>query len=145
VTAAVRNPPPVPPGELDTRNVSWFAESPDVVAAGINADNDLSVRWWRETRPRAAAAFDGDVRMWRVQRAGKASKDAPDYYRRLRGMGIVVLPDAVRRIRDGEADLVPLVSELTDKAVPWAATADDVAAWWAADEKAWAVPTPCRD
>jgi hypothetical protein len=82
--------------------------------------------------------------MWRVQQQGKTSKDAPDYYKRMRAMGIVVLPELANHIKAGETDLVPMMSDLTG-AVAKDATIRQVLEWWTANEKAWTVPMPCKE
>ena len=64
------------------------------------------------------------------------SKNESD--RRIRAMGIVVLPYLVELIIAGSDDLVPWVAEITGGAVAKNATPEELVKWWDANRAKWA-------
>ena len=48
----------------------------------------------------------------------------------MRSLGILALPHMVKRVEQGEVDLIPAISELTDGALKKTATRSECLEWW---------------
>ena len=60
--------------------------------------------------------------------------------RRITNIGVFVLPYLIAEISNGEIGLIPIVSELSDKAVPADASAEACQFWWDKNKERYAKP-----
>jgi len=62
--------------------------------------------------------------------------------RRIATLGVAALPLIIKKIEQGETDLIPLVSELTDNQINENADVSDVLIWWQTNKNRWTIPFP---
>lgn len=64
--------------------------------------------------------------------------------RRITSIGVFVLPYLISEISKGEIGLIPIVAELSDKAVPVDASAEACQSWWDKNKERYAKPNSQR-
>lgn len=116
-------------------------EYPDVRLVGAHLRPvELWFRWWDQDRFRTPQRFATLYAEWQeLTHQGKA-KEAREKWQRIEDLGIAALPCLVERIGRGAAELVPVVSYLTDGAVKSDATSKECAAWWEQHKQDWTLP-----
>ena len=103
------------------------------------------LRWWNVDR------FDVPARFNRLYAERQAlvqqgdAKGAQEKLAQVQDLGIPVLPLLVDKIGQGAADLVPVMSALTNGGVKPDASAQDCADWWNAHQDEWTLPPATPD
>lgn len=100
------------------------------------------VHWWREGRRNVDKQFGSLYSQWRMRRQAGEEDAAHGLYRRMRGLGIAVLPCMIEEVRAGDTTLIPDISRLTDNQVRPDATSAKVISWWEANKQNWILPAP---
>ncbi len=101
----------------------------------------LYIRWWEEGHKQTRQKFEETYRELRKQKS-RDSKGAKDRCRRIRNLGIQAIPYAIKKIRGGDTEMVPLLSELTGGETEKAASASECVSWWNSNKEKWTIPFP---
>ena len=101
---------------------------------------DLWGKWWQDAHETTPKQFVDLWREWRTLEQQQAS-----LLKQARDLGILVIPSIIERLKQGETELIPLLSELTDGEVKPEWLPDQCLEWWDRSKDAWNVPHPSDD
>jgi hypothetical protein len=124
----------------------WKVEEyPDIASKGGPPDSrELWLRWWQQERHRAPERLATLRSEWRSQVAAGKDKEAKETRQRIVDIGIAALPAMQKMIAQGDTDLIPIVSELTDGKVSKSASKEACATWWAENKEKWTLPPAAK-
>jgi hypothetical protein len=103
------------------------------------------MRWWQEERHQAPERFRALNTQWKAKTAEGKDAEAKATRRKIIDLGIPALPAVLEEIGQGDTDLIPVVSALTDGKVPKTATREACATWWAENKEKWTLPAARKD
>jgi len=127
----------VRPGE-----VLWTVEEfPDIGQKGEPPDvRELLLRWWNEGRQQTPQRFEKLYNEWQDLAQRGEAEEATEKYQRIIDLGIVALPCIVKKIEEGQTDLVPAISVLTNGAISEQANPAACVEWWTKNKQKWTLP-----
>ena len=96
--------------------------------------------WWKTGRLDIPKEFDTSFGNWQDAQARGDSHKAASALANLEGIGVLGLPLLVDKVAAGKAELISLISRLTDGAVKVEASTEQVLSWWAGNKAKWALP-----
>jgi len=125
--------------------VRHIEELPDVRAeGGFPETRTIWNTWWTEAPKLTPGLFDERHTAWRAAVDSGDDSLAEESWLRLKNVGVAALPQVVKKAEQGDADLLPLLSYLTDGAVAEAAAGDltpaHAIAWWRENGAKWSIP-----
>jgi len=106
----------------------------------------MYVEWWHEGRKDTVEQFETLYQQWKDLRGQGQDEGAADKYERIRGLGIAALPYIIKKVEQGDVDLIPLVSRLTSgaggapDAISSTASAAECLDWWNKNKQRWTLP-----
>ncbi len=120
----------------------WSVEEfPDVRdSSGPPDSRVIWLRWWKEGRTFTDRKFRelcGDLHSFSRQRN---TEQIERTLRRIVDLGVAALPQLCSEISRGHAELIPVVSILTDNQVSETATREQCLRWWNDHGPAWILP-----
>jgi hypothetical protein len=103
----------------------------------LAAEENVYVYWWEKERkliPNRVLKLYNDRQLLKTQKNinGVKQEDL-----KIKELGIAVLPFLMDKIRDGNTDLIPIVSELTDGKIAESSTVVECLAWWSKNKSEW--------
>ncbi|PIX77529.1 MAG: hypothetical protein COZ37_02220 [bacterium (Candidatus Ratteibacteria) CG_4_10_14_3_um_filter_41_18] len=117
------------------KNTIIFPDFPD-----LKPGENVYLYWWREGRKQTPQLFGKLYSEWKeLQIAGK-EKEANEKYRKIKNLGIVALPYIMEKIKQGETELIPIVSYLTDESIKKDAKVSKCLDWWNRNKDKWIIP-----
>ena len=126
--------------EIDGRLLWTVEEFPDIAPGKSHPDtNILWLRWWREKIQETPQEFERLHQEWKAQ---KEPDETAQAYRKLVDLGIVALPAMVEKVADGDAVMIPAISELTDGTLAPDARVAECLAWWEREQEKWTITFP---
>lgn len=130
-------------GQKPSEYVWTVEEFPDIREKGGPPDSrEIWLRWWREGPKFTAERFAMLYRQWNGLKKDGKEEEAAGLYQRLKDLGIAALPHMIKRLKEGDTDLIPAISYLTDSAVNEDATAAECVEWWEENKDRWTIPFP---
>lgn len=102
----------------------------------------LYLEWWKYGRRRTPYLFEKRYKSWKELLKEGEKREPEKQYERIVGLGVGILPYAMERIKEGEVELIGVVSEITDGALPRNSSTEGAIRWWLANKKSWLLP-PC--
>ena len=127
---------PVPGQEVYT-----IEEFPAFPSTGDRPSNvDLWLRWWDHDRFGTSQRFAALYSEWQDLTRHGRTREAGEKWQRIRDLGIAALPCLVEKVAQGAADLVPIVSYLTDDTVKADLKPQDCVTWWEQHKQDWTLP-----
>ena len=125
--------------ETYTWNIEEF---PQIKQKGGPPDGlDVWRYWWESGRKETASRFNTAYGNWKTQREAGKEFEAQSERRRIFGLGIAALPAMMVKVEKGDADVIPLISELTDGATKADFKPAECLDWWAKNKQIWLLPT----
>jgi len=123
---------------------AWTVEEfPDVrTTTGPPNGILLCERWWSELRSRTPERFAKAYAEWQALKGEGKEKEAEEKRQRIQDLGIDILPLVVEKVKHGDANLIPVVSYLTDGKLPESAKPEECVSWWTANKDKWTLPPP---
>jgi hypothetical protein len=131
-------------GAISTITWKHFARSeyPQGEFGKSNAKAKLYLEWWKEDRAKTPNLFAEAYATWKQLRTEGSSDKAQEAWDRMKNIGIDVLPLAMEKIRAGETELIPLISQVLRKEeVAKDATREEVLKWWQDNELKFRIPS----
>lgn len=108
-----------------------FPEPDDIQLEGYPSLKAWSC-WYKNGKTRTERKFEENYTIYKHD----ANKDNR---KKVADLGIAVLPQLIKKIEQGESDLIPLVAELTDNEVNQDAKAEEVINWWTENKATWQI------
>jgi hypothetical protein len=132
---------PIRTGE-DPNNRRWSVEE----FPGINNVekihwDKLWLRWWKEDANKTPQQFESLYGDWKKLKEEAKETEAKEKYQRMTDLGIFALPSMMEKIKHGNTELIPMVSELTEGKVDKNAKKSDCLAWWQKNKQKWLMPS----
>jgi len=102
----------------------------------------LWLRWWKEGKKLTAQQFEKFYQQWKkLNRQGKET-EAKAKYQRVIDLGVAALPYILDKVKQGDVELVPAISVLTDNKVKKDAKQSECLDWWESNKQKWLIPFP---
>jgi len=130
-------------GEKPSEFVWTVEEFPDIRQKDGPPDSRrLWLRWWKEGRKLTEQRFEKLHREWQELKKQEKDEQAKKKYQRIIDLGIAALPSITQKIEQGDTDLIPVVSELTDNKVKNNAKKTEYLDCWKKNKENWLIPFP---
>lgn len=122
----------------EKRKVYIYKDYPDYVYAppGFHPEKDINnadsiwIYWWDKGRKLAPELFAKKYSAYEEAKKSNNDEKIKDTYTKLQNMGVIILPNLLEKIKNGEKDLIPMFSYLSNEKVPVDASANDCEKWW---------------
>ena len=131
------------------REWSWRVEEfPDIVAASGPPDyRILWQRWWDGGQSLADWRFESLYGQWRAAKSRASADEASGLLVKVRDIGLPALPPMIEKVSTGEAQLLPVVQDLTSGAATTTGSTPQertqaCVAWWNQNKAKWLIPFP---
>ena len=102
----------------------------------------LYIDWWGKGRKLTPEQFTERYWRWKKLREEGQQDEARECQEEIRKVGIAGLPMIMEKIKQGDAELIPVVTRLTDRKVEANASAKQCLAWWQENREKWLIPFP---
>ena len=106
------------------------------------AMNKLFLRWWKEGGRSTSQQFEKFYQEWKKLNQEGKETEAKAKYQRMIDLGVAALPYMIEKVEQGDAELVPAISELTDSKVKKDAKQSECLNWWKENKEKWLIPFP---
>jgi len=84
--------------------------------------------WWNNGRRLTINIFEKKYKAFQIAKKADKDDDIKQAYIKLQNMGIIILPNLLKKIETGDTDLIPMFCYLSDQKD--LKTADDCKRWW---------------
>ena len=84
--------------------------------------------WWNNGRRLTINIFEKKYKAFQIAKKADKDDDIKQAYIKLQNMGIIILPNLLKKIEIGDTDLIPMFCYLSDQKD--LKTADDCKRWW---------------
>ncbi len=100
--------------------------------------------WFKNGKNWTKQKFDEEYIKYLQGKSSDTNELFPEYKRNenrniLTKLGVAALPLIIEKIEQGESDLIPLVSQLTDNRIKNDVEVKDVLSWWKANKEKWII------
>lgn len=97
--------------------------------------------YWREKgRKQTPEQLEISFTNWKYLKKQGKEEEARKKYQKIKDLGIATLPYVMEKIQQGEIELIPIVSYLTDDAVKKDLTPSECVEWWNKNKDKWILP-----
>ncbi len=124
-------------GEEDYYTVEEF---PDIKQKTRLNRRMLWLRWWNEGRKQTPQQFEKLYQEWKSLKKKGKTEEAEEKYQRVKDLGITALPYMIEKIEQGDSELIPALSELTDGQVDKNVKKEECLSWWKKNKDKWTLP-----
>lgn len=102
----------------------------------------LYIDWWKSARKVTPQQFSQRYSQWKNLKIEGKEDEAKEKFEHIRSLGIAALPVMVEKVKEGEKELIPLISKLTNGAVEPNASPSECFKWWINNKEKWLIPFP---
>ncbi len=102
----------------------------------------LWLRWWKEGHKQTPQCFENLYKEWQELKKQKKDKDAKAKYQQMLDLGIAALPYMTEKVEQGDTELIPAISVLTDGKVKKDTKQSECLDWWKKNREKWLIPFP---
>jgi hypothetical protein len=102
----------------------------------------LWLRWWKEGATCTSQQFEKFYREWKDFSQEGTQTEAKAKYQRMIELGVAALPYMIEKVGQGDVELVPAISELTDSKVNKDAKPTECLNWWKENKEKWIISFP---
>ena len=99
------------------------------------------VKWWKEDRKQTPRQFEKLYQLWKNKKNQKKYKKAKEIYKKITNLGVLALPYMVNKVRQGDSDVIAMISELTDGKMKKNVKISDCINWWKKNKQKWTLPS----
>jgi len=104
----------------------------------LEPGDNIYLYWWREGHKQTPNQFSKLYSEWKQLKQIK-DVDAQKIYQRMVNLGIPVIPYMIREIKNGDSNLIPAISYLTDGEIKEDASPEECINWWANNKEKWTI------
>jgi hypothetical protein len=91
--------------------------------------------WYRNSEKYTKNEFEINMAAWRGSKHEESSDLRKEVIQRITNIGILVLPYLIKEIQNGEIELIPIVSTLSNGEVVFNVTVEQCTLWWEKNQK----------
>jgi len=117
-------------------------ERPKDYAGDSKSYAKVVIQWWPKGRKLTPQHFGQRYSQWKNLKGEGKEDEAKKKSEEIRSLGIAALPVMVEKVKEGEKELIPLISKLTDGQVDPNASPSQCFAWWQDNKEKWLIPFP---
>jgi len=99
-------------------------------------------KWWPKARKETPHQFNQRYSQWKDLKKQGKEKEAKEKLEEIRALGIASLPIIIEKVKQGDNELIPIVSKLTDGQVDPNANTSQCVSWWQQNKEQWLIPFP---
>lgn len=114
----------------------WPKDSPK----DAKATAKMFIDWWEKSGPQTPQRFEQRYVELRVLREQHKKDETQEKYRQIRRLGIAALPSIMEKVKLGDIELIPIISELTDGKIKKDITQSECLDWWEKNKQEWLIP-----
>ncbi|MBN2431313.1 MAG: hypothetical protein JXQ27_07550 [Acidobacteria bacterium] len=103
------------------------------------------VHWWNVGRLKSSERFAKHYTAWKKAKQSGDKSAADMFYMDIWRMGLDVLPKVMDKIRQGDEELIPIVSRWTSFQLKEGASLTECLAWWEAHGQEYRLPPPPKE
>ncbi|MBN1803649.1 MAG: hypothetical protein JW837_00220 [Sedimentisphaerales bacterium] len=133
---------------LEDKNFQWTGWL-GLYITKINPDPTINpwakesmFNWWKGGRKQTRERFEFLYQKWKNDKLKGDSVETDKTKNSIRALGIATLPFLIEKIKQGDNELIEVVSKLTDGKVKRNATIRQSLDWWGRDKEDWLIPFP---
>lgn len=119
-------------------------EQPEYIVWDSKSTATAVVKWWPKARKETPQKFKRLYIEWKnLKNQGKEKeKEEKEKLEHIRALGIAALPMIIEKVREGDKELIPIVSKLTNDQVDPNTSISQCFAWWRDNKQKWLIPFP---
>ena len=102
----------------------------------------LIVQWWPKARKETPNQFSQRYSQWKSLKSQGKQDKSKEKLEEIRALGIASLPIIIEKVKQGDNELIPIVSKLTDGQVDPNANTSQCVSWWQQNKEQWLIPFP---
>jgi len=121
----------------EVKNMAVFPDFPDV-----KPGEDVYVYWCKEGHKQTPQKFQELYSEWRNLGDRRKENQRKSKFVQIHNLGLAAIPVIMEKVREGDKELLLLVSELTGGKVYPNVTIDQCFAWWQQNKEDWLIPFP---
>ena len=130
------------PLRIITKKCFSNTEWPVNITKDSRGELKLYITWWESGRNLTPVQFSQYYSQWKEFKNNHKEKDAKDKLNEIYDLGIGALPMIMEIVRQGDTELIPIISKLTDDKIKSSATASECLSWWEKNKDDWLIPFP---
>jgi len=119
-------------------------EQPEYIVWDSKSTATAVVKWWPKARKETPQKFRKLYNEWKnlKNQGNEKEKEEKEKLEQIRALGIAALPMIIEKIREGDKELIPIVSKLTSAQVDPNTSISQCFAWWQDSRQKWLIPFP---
>ena len=102
----------------------------------------LYIDWWEKGRNLTPLQFNERYARLMELRDADKKDEVSECRDEIRKLGIAALPMIIEKVKEGDKELIPIVSRLTDGQVEENASIPQCVEWWRDNKQKWLIPFP---
>ncbi len=102
----------------------------------------LAVQWYPNARKETTKLFNQRYLQWSDLKNKKDQDKSKEELEKIRALGIAALPLIIEKVRQGDIELIPVISKLTKNKIDPNSSAAQCLTWWQQNEEDWLIPFP---
>jgi len=113
------------------------SEWPGGKLSGSRTKVKLYISWWSNGRKLTPLQFNERYARLMELRDADKKDEVSECINEIRKLGIAALPMIIEKVKEGDKELIPIVSRLTDGQVEENASISQCATWWRDNKQQW--------
>jgi hypothetical protein len=130
------------PLNILTRKIFTLSERTERSVMDSRGIVRLFIQWWKNGRKETLQQFNQRYSQWKDLKNHSKEKEAKDKMNEIFDLGIGALPMMMEKVKQGDSELISIISKLTDKKVDPNFTAEQCISWWEQNKEDWLIPFP---
>jgi hypothetical protein len=127
---------------LITRKSFVRDEWPEGELGGSRELLKLYIDWWEKGRKLTPQKFSQRYSQWKNLKGEGKEDEARKKSEEIRALGIAALPMLMEKVKEGDKELIPIISKLIDGQIDPNASTSQCFAWWQDNKEKWLIPFP---
>jgi hypothetical protein len=128
------------PINIITRKAFLRSEWPEAIPIDSRGEIKLYVNWWRNGRKLTHQQFGKRYSQWKKLKGEGKEDEAGKKTEEIRALGIAALPMLLDKIKQGDKELISIISKLTKAQVDPNTSISQCFAWWVDNKEKWLIP-----
>jgi len=125
-----------------TRKTFTRSEWPEGKLGDSRTKVKLYINWWGNGRKLTPQQLGQSYSQWKKLKTEGKEKEAKEKLEEIRALGVAALPIIIEKVKQGDNELIPIVSKLTDGQVDPNTNNSQCVSWWQQNKESWLIPFP---
>jgi hypothetical protein len=125
-----------------TKKAFTKLEWPESIPMDSRGEIKLYITWWESGRRLTPQQFSQRYSQWKVTINQGILDKTKEKSEEILALGIAALPLILEKVKQGDSELISIISKLTDKKVDPNSTVEQCISWWEQNKEDWLIPFP---